>query len=64
MHVATEGNLRFVLRPGKKMGKGFEAEIYKRDSRAKQPWLSGHFASKAQAIDWMARYRTTEDQVA
>jgi len=66
MLVAFEGNYRFVLRQptglltGKKHG-GWKAEIYERQGR-RTPRLEAQFASKSQAIDWLARYRKPETE--
>lgn len=54
--VAVEGPHRFVLRREKLT---FIAEVYEREGR-RTPKQSGKFASKAQAIDWLGRFRTEE----
>lgn len=54
--VAVEGPNRFVLRRDKLT---WVAEIYEREGR-RTPRLSAPFRSKAQAIDWLGRYRKTE----
>ena len=67
MLVATEGPYRFVLRQpvglltGKKGG-GWKAEIYEREGR-RTPRFEAQFASKSQAIDWLARYRVPETAI-
>lgn len=52
--VAVEGPNRFVLRRDKST---WVAEIYERQGR-RTPKLAAPFTTKAQAIDWMGRYRT------
>jgi len=66
MLVATEGPYRFVLRQVDKISawtpcKGWKAEIYEREGR-RTPKHDGNFATKSQAIDWLAKYRVPETE--
>lgn len=60
MHVAYEGNYRFVLwsvPPGEAVMR-WAAEVYGRNAGPrKKPVAQEKFATRAQAIDWLARYR-------
>lgn len=60
MLVAVEGPHRYVLRQN---GKAWAAEVYEREGR-RTPKLAGNFLSRAQAIDWIGRYRKPDDEAA
>ncbi len=59
MHVAFEGQHRFVLW---KHADWWTAAIFEREGRRKAPKAEGNFASRAHAVDWLARYQVQVDR--
>lgn len=63
MHIATEGTYRFVLHsvsPDVAIRR-WSAEVHNRNAGPKRkPLAQETFATKSEAIDWLARYRQPE----
>ena len=63
MLVAHSGNRRLVIHRTVLLGRVgyYVAEVYEREGGKKAPIASERFGSKAQAVEWLGRFR---DQVA
>jgi hypothetical protein len=66
LYVADEGNYRYVLIEKSKGGRqiAWLVEIRERNSVRVAPIAEGSFRSKAEAIDWLARYRAPQQEKA
>lgn len=65
MHVATEGNYRFVITEHLVAGpyvKRWRAEVFERFTVRIAPIDEQECASKSEAIDWLARHRQPQDE--
>ena len=56
MHVAHQGNRRFVIHE-QDQGEIVLAKVFEREGKRREPIASKFCATKAEAIDWLARYR-------